>query len=154
MITTYPSSMKCNSCLSDDGTVNEFVCVINNSVEKKFYLCKACRLKLKEEIEVLDSIEKWVRGFDAEEINRKDRITDEQRREAIISQLSRKDTMVLSLALIYAENYYKYGVDITKQWTSAVQQSDALHNAYLRGCEEEHETQRRHCENCIYRPKT
>ena len=44
-----------------------------------------------------------------------------------------KEDMKYSLAEMYAKNMVDYGVDVTKEWQTATQQSCALEKAYIRG---------------------
>ncbi len=60
-------------------------------------------------------------------------------KEKILEELRNAPAMVLSAAYLYAVNYYKYGEDITKEWTTAVQNAAALEKAYIRGRQDERE---------------
>lgn len=48
------------------------------------------------------------------------------------------------LAMMYAQNMYIYGVDVTKAWETAISQSNALNKAYLRGLHDERKYQHMH----------
>lgn len=61
-------------------------------------------------------------------------------KEKILEELRNAPAMVLSAAYLYAVNYYKYGEDITKEWTTAVQNAAALEKAYIRGRQDERES--------------
>ena len=75
---------------------------------------------------------------------------DAKLREEIIEALSKLPTMVLSTALIYAQNINTYGVSVVEQWTTAVAQADALNRAervgYARAMER--------CDSCGYKSQT
>lgn len=60
--------------------------------------------------------------------------------DKILEELKNAPAMVLSTAYLYAVNYYKYGEDITKEWTTAVQNAAALEKAYIRGRQDERES--------------
>ena len=61
-------------------------------------------------------------------------------KEQLLQKLSDLPEMVLSCAYIYALNYAQYGVDVTKEWTTAIQQNAALSRAYERGYHDGMET--------------
>ena len=44
----------------------------------------------------------------------------------VLDELSKESPMVISTAYIYAKNYVKYGCDITKAWSTAVEQAAIL----------------------------
>ena len=44
----------------------------------------------------------------------------------LLDSLAKEPPMVLSTAYVYAKNYVEYGEDITKAWTTAVQQASIL----------------------------
>lgn len=46
------------------------------------------------------------------------------------------DVQMIGLAYLYAINYKKYGVDVTKAWTTATQQTAALEIAYRKGMQD------------------
>lgn len=47
--------------------------------------------------------------------------------------LAKEDVQVLSLAYLYASNYHKYGVDVTKASYTAVEMTSIVDRAYTRG---------------------
>lgn len=51
---------------------------------------------------------------------------DEDVKQKLLDSLSKEPAMVLSTAYAYAKNYVMYGEDITKAWTTAVQQASIL----------------------------
>ena len=59
------------------------------------------------------------------------------RKQLMLEYLSHESEQVIALAYMYAKNMYDYGVDITKGIDSAVVQQAALHNAYLKGRNDE-----------------
>ena len=54
-------------------------------------------------------------------------------KDLILQILSTMPEEVLKVALSYAQNYTLYGVDVTKAWETALEQSAALNQAYKRG---------------------
>jgi hypothetical protein len=54
-------------------------------------------------------------------------------KEIMLQKLSEMPDAVVSAAYLFAINYSQYGVDVTKAWTTAVQQNFALSQAYQRG---------------------
>lgn len=59
--------------------------------------------------------------------------TDEAKKQVLLNELSKQPLMVLETAFIYATNYLRYGEDVTKAWTTAVETSSALQRAYNDG---------------------
>ncbi len=61
----------------------------------------------------------------------------------IVNQLAEeyKADKVNQLAMMYAQNMYMYGVDVTKAWETATSQSASLNEAYLRGLHDERKNQ-------------
>ena len=59
------------------------------------------------------------------------------RKQLMLEYLSNESEQVIALAYMYAKNMYDYGVDVTKEIDSAVVQQEALHNAYLKGRNDE-----------------
>jgi hypothetical protein len=54
-------------------------------------------------------------------------------KDLLISGLSSESEDVLKVALLYAQWYTKFGIDITKAWTTATEQSAILNQVYKRG---------------------
>ena len=59
------------------------------------------------------------------------------RKQLMLEYLSHESEQVIALAYMYAKNLREYGVDVTKEIDSAVAQQAALHNAYLKGRNDE-----------------
>ena len=57
---------------------------------------------------------------------------DTQKKQ-LLEELAKQPLMVLATAFLYAKNYIDYGADVTKEWTTAIQQSTLLANAYNKG---------------------
>ena len=60
--------------------------------------------------------------------------------EEIINQVENKfheEVSIYKYAMLYAENIMKHGVDISEKWETATQNTMALNQAYLRGCQDE-----------------
>ena len=62
---------------------------------------------------------------------------NKDRKQLMIDYLSNESEQVIALAYIYAKNLCEYGIDVTKEINSAVAQQAALHNAYLKGRNDE-----------------
>lgn len=58
---------------------------------------------------------------------------DNPKIEFILNNLAKLPPNVLDTAYLYATNLTSYGVDVTKSWTTAVEQMEALHKAYDQG---------------------
>ena len=56
-----------------------------------------------------------------------------KRRKSLLQELVNEYLMVLSTAYLYTKKFVDYGENVTKQWTTAVQQAAALHKAYNKG---------------------
>lgn len=55
-----------------------------------------------------------------------ERLIDDNVKQKLLDSLAEEPTMVISTAYAYAKNYVNYGVDITKAWTTAVEQASIL----------------------------
>lgn len=56
---------------------------------------------------------------------------DDNARRQLLDELYGESTMVLETAYSYAKNYVLYGIDITKAWTTAVQQASNVERVKL-----------------------
>ena len=89
----------------------------------------------------------------------------EPNKDKLIAELKELDYQSLATALMYARYYLLYGEDVTKQWVSAVQQSEILEKAYRKGyydamercnrmrefeADKEPRQTLKNCENCGY----
>ena len=54
------------------------------------------------------------------------KLIDDGVKHKLLDELSKEPPMVISTAYTYAKNYTQYGEDITKAWTTAVQQASIL----------------------------
>lgn len=54
-------------------------------------------------------------------------------KEQLAQWLVELDENVLQVAVMYAENYLKYGVDVTEKWNTAVRQQYSLEKAQRQG---------------------
>ncbi len=52
--------------------------------------------------------------------------SDDGVKQKLLDSLAEEPPMVISTAYAYAKNYVRYGEDITKAWTTAVQQASIL----------------------------
>ena len=57
----------------------------------------------------------------------------EVRSNQLLDELSKMPDMVIATAYLYAINYTRYGEDVTKEWTTAIQHASALEKAYREG---------------------
>ena len=57
---------------------------------------------------------------------------DDNVKQKLLDSLAEEPTMVISTAYAYAKNYVEYGEDITKAWTTAVQQASILEQAKVK----------------------
>lgn len=51
----------------------------------------------------------------------------------LLEAMRQFDDMTLSTAFVYAENITLFGVDVTKEWLTATEQSANLEKAYRKG---------------------
>ena len=58
---------------------------------------------------------------------------DSAKASAMLYELSKMEPIVVGTAYLYAKNYVKYGVDVTKAWDTATEQTAALEIAYHKG---------------------
>ena len=71
---------------------------------------------------------------------------DDSVKQKLLDSLAEEPTMVISTAYAYAKNYVNYGEDITKAWTTAVQQASIIEKVSLNAWAQAHETFRREYE--------
>ena len=71
----------------------------------------------------------------------------EKDKATLLKLLAEENTQVLATAYMYARNFITYGVDVTKEWDTAVRQTEALNIAYLDGYREGYRSGRN--EYCI-----
>jgi hypothetical protein len=71
---------------------------------------------------------------------------DDEVKQKLLNSLAEEPTMVLSTAYAYAKNFVMYGEDITKAWTTAVQQASIVEKVSLNAWAQAHETFRREYE--------
>jgi hypothetical protein len=58
---------------------------------------------------------------------------EEYETQYLIDELAKMPPMVIATAFLYALNYTRYGEDVTKDWTTATQNANALEKAYIEG---------------------
>lgn len=68
-------------------------------------------------------------------------------KQQLLDKLSEEPTMVISTAYVYAKNYVIYGEDITKAWTTAVQQASILEKARQQAWAEAYDSFKKDYEN-------
>lgn len=74
-------------------------------------------------------------------------VIDDNVRRQLLDELSEESTMVLSTAYAYAKNYVLYGEDITKLWTTAVQQASILEQVKVKAWAEGYDSLRKDYKN-------
>lgn len=72
---------------------------------------------------------------------------DDSVKKKLLDSLAEEPSMVISTAYAYAKNYVLYGEDITKEWTTAVQQASIIEKVSLNAWAQAHETFRKEYEN-------
>lgn len=68
-------------------------------------------------------------------------------KQQLLDKLSEEPLMVLSTAYVYAKNYVIYGEDITKAWTTAVQQASILEQVKIKAQTEAYDSFKKDYEN-------
>lgn len=71
---------------------------------------------------------------------------DDSIKQKLLDSLAEEPSMVISTAYAYAKNYILYGEDITKEWTTAVQQASVIEKVSLNAWAQAHETFRKEYE--------
>lgn len=54
-------------------------------------------------------------------------------KEEMLAALAKEPDMVAATAYLYAVNMHRFGKDVTEKWLTAVENSIALDEAYMRG---------------------
>jgi len=72
---------------------------------------------------------------------------DDSVKQKLLDSLAEEPTMVLSTAYAYAKNYVEYGEDITKAWTTAVQQASILEQIKIKAKTEAYDSFKKEYEN-------
>ena len=75
------------------------------------------------------------------------RMIDDSVKQKLLDSLAEEPTMVLSTAYAYAKNYVEYGEDITKAWTTAVQQASILEQIKIKAKTEAYDSFKKEYEN-------
>lgn len=70
-------------------------------------------------------------------MTRKKELIQEAQKKQLLEELAKQPAMVVATAYLYAFNYINYGADVTKEWTTATQQSALLEEAYNKGQHDE-----------------
>lgn len=73
--------------------------------------------------------------------------TDDSDRQQLLDKLSEESIMVIETAYVYAKNYVLYGGDITKPWTTAVQQAYVLEQVRVKAFKEAYDSFKKDYEN-------
>ena len=78
--------------------------------------------------DVIEAINHLVKEERCEDIDYDNQVIvkDHCTKQKILNQLSEEPLMVLSTAYLYAKNYVKYGCDVTKAWSTVVEQASIL----------------------------
>lgn len=74
---------------------------------------------------------------------------DDNVKQMLLDSLAKEPTMVLSTAYAYAKNYVEYGEDITKAWTTAVQQASILEQVKVKAKAEAYDYFKKDYEKCL-----
>lgn len=72
---------------------------------------------------------------------------DDNVKRQLLDKLAEEPPMVISTAYAYAKNYVMYGEDITKAWTTAVQQASILEKARQQAWAEAYDSFKQEYEN-------
>lgn len=72
---------------------------------------------------------------------------DDNVKQKLLDQISEESPMVISTAYAYAKNYVAYGEDITKAWTTVVQQASILEQARQKAWVEAYDSFKKDYEN-------
>lgn len=73
--------------------------------------------------------------------------TDDNDKQQLLDKLSEESIKVIETAYVYAKTYVLYGVDITKAWTTAVQQASALERVKVDAFKEAYDSFKENYEN-------
>ena len=74
---------------------------------------------------------------------------DDSVKQKLLDSLAEEPTMVISTAYAYAKNYVLYGVDITKAWTSVVEQASILEQVKIKAKAEVYDYFKKDYEKCL-----
>lgn len=66
-------------------------------------------------------------------MNEDNPVLQNHKKEYILNELSKMPLMVVETAYLHTMGFQLYGVDVTKEWITAVQNSCALSRAYEKG---------------------
>jgi hypothetical protein len=72
---------------------------------------------------------------------------DDDVKQKILDSLAKESPMVISTAYAYAKNYVLYGEDITKAWTTAVQQASVIQEVRQKAWVEAYDSFKKEYEN-------
>lgn len=72
---------------------------------------------------------------------------DNNVKQKLLDSLAEEPTMVISTAYAYAKNYVMYGEDITKAWTTAVEQSSIIQEVRQKAWVEAYDSFKKEYEN-------
>lgn len=73
--------------------------------------------------------------------------TDDNDKQQLLDKLSEESIKVIETAYVYAKNYFLYGADITKAWTTAAQQAYILEQVRLKAFTEAYDSFKKDYEN-------
>ena len=76
-----------------------------------------------------------------------ERPIDDSVKQKLLDSLAEEPTMVLATAYAYAKNYVDYGVDITKAWTTVVEQASILEQVSIKAQAEAYDSFKKDYEN-------
>ncbi len=72
---------------------------------------------------------------------------DNNDKQQLLDKLSEESIMVIETAYVYAKTYVLYGADITKAWTTAVQQAYVLEQVRVKAFTEAYDSFKKDYEN-------
>lgn len=67
------------------------------------------------------------------------RYEEDKRKRLLIKEFEKLPACIVATAYVYADSLNRFGVDVTKEWKTAVEQRAALDQAYMQGRQYERE---------------
>lgn len=72
---------------------------------------------------------------------------DDSVKQKLLDSLAEEPTMVVSTAYIYAKNFVEYGADVTRAWTTAVEQASIIEKISIKAQSEAYDSFKKEYEN-------
>lgn len=114
--------------------------ISENTVKENMIGLDAFQQKFIGEVDLSNAI---VGVIEADEENNMGRPIDDDVKQTLLDLLAKEPTMILSTAYVYAKNFVDYGEDITKAWTTAVQQASIIQEVRQKACVEAYDSFRK-----------